>query len=657
MKGKITAIGLVIMGFACLFGGTANSAPSKSAEGKIKKVARTESVVAQKLNGCEFWLNKNFKKDAKYYLCLFSASWCPPCRREMPRISKTYSKMIKNNPDVELIHFSFDTDKRKAIEWANEHNVEFPVVMDGRFNPLDLKARGIPHLFIVKADGTVVESGHPVRLFTEEKIRELSKFSEPEIPRILGHRGSRGEYQDNGVGAFKRVLDAGGTGFEVDIRLSADGHLIVMHDASVARTTGEKGIVEKMTLAEIKKLRLVNCSEPVPTIQEVMQVLKGRKDVFIELEMKSAAATKNGRLGEYCDKLYAAAKELLEPGTYAFTSFDEDYLKTMKKRHADAPIGLIRSKAISEEFIARAKKLGCSQIAPLMEGSTAELVKKAHDEGLRVTLWMVQSIADWNKAKELGADNCTSDYPILLLQRVKGKKKKLVALDLDATLCQHRTPVPSYNVEVLKKLQEKYHCVMVGAGNAPRIYRQMNQYPIEIIGNYGMQEAAIVNGKFKIVRAVTNTVDKNFFLEKTDYLRKKYGYTKYSGKPVEFHASGMVTFGLLGTSAEAERKVTFDPNRKKRRAMYPEVCEIFKDFSVYIGGSTSFDFAGKEYNKYDAVVNWAKRRGYEVEDIVFVGDDFADGGGDSHARIKGMDLIVINDYRYFPQAMAVLLED
>ena len=105
MKGKIKAIGLAIMGFACLFGGTANSAPSMSAEGKIKKVAQTESVVAQKLNGCEFWLNKNFKKDAKYYLCLFSASWCPPCRREMPRISATYSKMIKNNPEVELIRY------------------------------------------------------------------------------------------------------------------------------------------------------------------------------------------------------------------------------------------------------------------------------------------------------------------------------------------------------------------------------------------------------------------------------------------------------------------------------------------------------------------------------------------------------------------------
>jgi hydroxymethylpyrimidine pyrophosphatase-like HAD family hydrolase len=245
---------------------------------------------------------------------------------------------------------------------------------------------------------------------------------------------------------------------------------------------------------------------------------------------------------------------------------------------------------------------------------------------------------------------------MLLKQRVEGRSKKLVDLDLDATLCQHRSPVPQANFAALDELRKKYRCIMVGAGNAPRIYRQMGNYPIEIVGNYGMQEAAVVDGKFQIVRAVTNLVDRGFFTEKTDYLRKKYGYTEFDGNSVEFHASGMVTFGLLGTSAAAEHKVTFDPDRKKRRAMYPEVCEIFKDYSVYIGGSTSFDFAGKQYNKYDATLDWAKRHGYKLEDIVFVGDDFADGGGDSHIRIKGMDYIVINDYRLFPQAMAVLLD-
>ena len=184
----------------------------------------------------------------------------------------------------------------------------------------------------------------------------------------------------------------------------------------------------------------------------------------------------------------------------------------------------------------------------------------------------------------------------------------------------------------------------------------MGNYPIDIVANYGMQIASAADGNFRIVKAITNKVDQAFFSEKCDYLRKKYGYTKFSGKPLEFHASGMVTFGLLGTSAEAEHKVTFDPDRKKRRAMYPEVLEIFKDYSCYIGGSTSFDFAGKEYNKYDATVRWAAEHGYAADEIVYIGDDFADGGGDSHIRIKGMDHIVITDYKKFPQAISVLLK-
>ena len=95
--------------------------------------------------------------------------------------------------------------------------------------------------------------------------------------------------------------------------------------------------------------------------------------------------------------------------------------------------------------------------------------------------------------------------------------KRLICFDLDGTLSQHKTRIPQESVDLLDKLSQKYKIIMVGAGNAPRIWNQMGQYPIDIIGNYGMQEAAIVDGKFKIVRAVTNTVDKKFFLEKTDY--------------------------------------------------------------------------------------------------------------------------------------------
>ena len=137
--------------------------------------APTWCRAAEKLRGCEFLLNRDYKKNAKFYLCLFSASWCPPCRAEMPRIAKTYAETLKNDPDIELIHFSRDQNDEKAMAWGKEHDVKFPVVKPRGGNPLDLHCNGIPHLFIIKANGVLLEEGHPMRLFTEEKLRELKQ--------------------------------------------------------------------------------------------------------------------------------------------------------------------------------------------------------------------------------------------------------------------------------------------------------------------------------------------------------------------------------------------------------------------------------------------------------------------------------------------------
>ena len=128
----------------------------------------------------------------------------------------------------------------------------------------------------------------------------------------------------------------------------------------------------------------------------------------------------------------------------------------------------------------------------------------------------------------------------------------------------------------------------------------------------------------------------------------------YKGEPVEFHKSGMVTFGLLGTAADKADKLVFDPDRAKRRAMYPEVLEIFRDYAVYIGGSSSFDFAPKQYNKYDATLRYAREHGYTADQVLFVGDDLADGGGDSHIRLGGMDYIQVDDYTKLPELMSFL---
>ncbi len=150
------------------------------------------NVVAQKLRECDFLLNRRFKRNAKIYLCLFSASWCPPCRAEMPRIAKTYAETLKSDPDIELIHFSRDRDEKTAKAWAKEHNVKFPVVKPNGRNPLDLYANGIPRLFILKADGTLLTEGHPMRLFNEEILGEIKKNPEAHIGFLSKGNGSDG---------------------------------------------------------------------------------------------------------------------------------------------------------------------------------------------------------------------------------------------------------------------------------------------------------------------------------------------------------------------------------------------------------------------------------------------------------------------------------
>ena len=232
--------------------------------------------------------------------------------------------------------------------------------------------------------------------------------------------------------------------------------------------------------------------------------------------------------------------------------------------------------------------------------------------------------------------------------------KKLICFDLDGTLTQHRSVLEEKNRRVLDTLKEKYKVIMVGAGNAERIYAQMNEYPIDIIANYGMQESKMIDGKFTIVKQIVTQPNKAYFLEKTDYLRKKYGYTEYKGDPVEFHSTGMVTFPLLGTKADVADKIAFDPTREKRKVLYPEVLELFPDYTVYIGGSSSFDFTQKQYNKYDAIMAYAAENGYAKEEILYVGDDFGDGGGDSHVRLGGLDYVEITDYRTLAENLKFL---
>jgi len=233
-------------------------------------------------------------------------------------------------------------------------------------------------------------------------------------------------------------------------------------------------------------------------------------------------------------------------------------------------------------------------------------------------------------------------------------QKRLICFDLDGTLTQHKTPLSPENRAVLDSLRQHYQLVMCGGGSCERIYNQMNQYPIDILGNYSMQESRVMDGQLKIIRQETVHPDTARVLAICAALRQKYGYTEYEGESVEFHPSGMMTFGLLGTKADKAAKLAFDPDKRKRQAMFREVCDSFPQYAVFIGGTTSFDLAELKFNKYSAVMRYASEHGFTKDQVLFVGDDLGDGGNDSHIRLYGMDYIQITDYTKLPEKLHFL---
>ena len=239
-------------------------------------------------------------------------------------------------------------------------------------------------------------------------------------PLVQAHRGGRFEYDDNALGGFEMCLSRGIKGFELDVRYTKDCVLVVMHDESLERTTNGKGIVEDTTFSDLCKLRLKKSSEQVPSLSEVLMAMRGREDIFMEIEMKAGPSDFYTPyvLEDYCRRLSAMAKVLMKPGTYAFTCFNEKTLATMRKVDPDAPIGLIVGTPLEDAHIAKAKELGCCSVAPRV-GTTKEMVEKAHKAGLTVCLWMCQDKATRDECAAKGADRVTSDFPLKLSREVE----------------------------------------------------------------------------------------------------------------------------------------------------------------------------------------------------------------------------------------------
>lgn len=232
--------------------------------------------------------------------------------------------------------------------------------------------------------------------------------------RVFSHRGGRMEFDENTMSAFQASYDAGYRGFEVDIRLTKDGEMVITHDHTLERTTNGSGIVEEKTADELRAL-LTKKGSKLTFLPELLEWLKDKEGLYVEFEMKTKPVNlyPEERLHAYCDQLYAMVMaDKPTDAEYVFTSSDYRGLRYLQQKYPGVDLLMITSKPLNEWTIRMAKALGINRIGAKMPGTTREAVKKAHKEGLTVSLWPGYTTADFVLGAYLGADFMCTDIPL-----------------------------------------------------------------------------------------------------------------------------------------------------------------------------------------------------------------------------------------------------
>lgn len=250
-------------------------------------------------------------------------------------------------------------------------------------------------------------------------------------PRLFGHRGSSGHFPENTLPAFRAALEAGASYLEMDVRATADGEIVVHHDASALRLCGTDRRISDLTLAEVKGLDAGygfsadnGRTHPhrgrgitIPTLEEVFSAFP---KAFCNIEIKQADPAIE-------ERTVAVIKRSGMEGQVLLAAEQDAIMDRLRPVCGEIPTNLSFGEATA--FFAWLEA-GCSfpyrppgralQIPERYEDRTLvtpQTVLAAHAAGLEVHVWTVNDPADMERLLAMGVDGVMSDYPELLVQK------------------------------------------------------------------------------------------------------------------------------------------------------------------------------------------------------------------------------------------------
>lgn len=232
---------------------------------------------------------------------------------------------------------------------------------------------------------------------------------------FFGHRGAAGEAPENTLSGFRYARQAGVRAFELDVRLSADSVAVVLHDENLVRTTGVESSVSRLAVAELAQLDARQGwpdwpePAPIPTLAAVLEVHNDLLACQIEIKADTAE-----RL-ELASSLVAGQIDALGlTERVVVTSFEPLALDLLRRKAPYLRRGFI-ARYDRPEHLETALALECWNACIPLATSDKAIVQEAQAQGLHVTGWLGNSIADLERLLDWQVDSITGDYPGLAI--------------------------------------------------------------------------------------------------------------------------------------------------------------------------------------------------------------------------------------------------
>jgi glycerophosphoryl diester phosphodiesterase len=219
----------------------------------------------------------------------------------------------------------------------------------------------------------------------------------------IGHRGAAGYEPENTLVSFQKAIDMGVDGIELDVHLSNDGQIMVIHDETIDRTTNGRGVVRKLSLQELKSFRTEKLQE-IPTLSEVIDAVNKRCLVNIELKGDGTAKPVLNLIENY------VLEKNWNYNQFLVSSFDWIALKEVRLLNSKIPIGVLTHTDL-DLALAFAKFIKAETIHPYFHLLTKENTRQMQKEGFQVLAWTVNEPDDIQQIQSLQVNGIISDFP------------------------------------------------------------------------------------------------------------------------------------------------------------------------------------------------------------------------------------------------------